>query len=255
MTTLLQVKEFLENVHATDSSFQFVNAFNNPHSWRGEYREIAFQSAYLLTSDEMLECIERAIAEKFYGGKGGEYRCFYCLNSDGHLEAGGPGCYTETAMEDFTERFEAMKAEWKEHRIAATEDAPKKPNKRKTKAEKQAEIERFRKEEKEKQLAEFKANYQTNLLQLLAKFADLNWSVKSNGTSFKLIDSKVEFPIVLPDELTVREAENFLESMDKLECQCILALARLETERQRAEKTLAALNKLSKEEKELLGLA
>jgi hypothetical protein len=259
MTTLLAVKEFLENVQATDPNFEFVNAFNNPHSWRGEYSEIAFQSAYLLTSADMLECVDRAITEKFYGWKGGEYN--YCLDKHCHIEAGGPGCYTETALRDFAERLEAMKEEWAEYiasGVVVTEDAPKKPKKRKTKAEKQAEIEQFRKEEKEKQLAEFKANYQTKLLQLLAKYTSLTWVVKSNGKSFDLLcgnsDILIDFPIILPDELTVREAEKILESMDDLDYECNRELARVEEERQRAEKKLVALNKLSKEEREILGL-
>jgi hypothetical protein len=42
--------------------------------------------------------------------------------------------------------------------------------------------------------------------------------------------------------------------MDDLDYECNRELARVEEERQRAEKKLVALNKLSKEEREILGL-
>jgi hypothetical protein len=255
MTTLHEVKEFLEIVQETDSSFQFVNAFNNPHSWRGIYNEVAFQTEMLMTSDEMLHCVKRALTETFFGWKGGEYG--YCLDNHCHLEAGGTGCYTETAMEDFTERFEAMKVEWKAHRITTTEDAPKKTKKpRITKAEKQAAAEKYRKEQQEKESAEFRSTYQHNLLSLIADHMTMGWRVLVDNGEFKFDSTSTEktFPVVLPDEMTYREIRDFGEAMEDVRYSIDKAIEQLREQEIVIAKKQAALSKLTKEERELLGV-
>jgi hypothetical protein len=254
MTTLREVKEFLEIVQETDSSFQFVTAFSNPHSWRCIYNEVAFQTESLLTSDEMLKCVKRALTETFCGWKGGEYG--YCLDNHCHLEAGGIGCCTETAMEDFTERFEAMKAEWKAHRITTNEDTPKKTKKpRITKAEKQAAAEKYHKEQQEKEAAEFRSTYQHNLLSLIADNLTMGWRVLVDDGEFKFDSTSTEktFPVVLPDEITYREIRDFVGAMEYVRYSIDEAIEQLREQEITFAKKQAVLSKLTKEERELLG--
>lgn len=47
--------------------------FNNPHSYRGYYDELAFEPAENITVGEMLKAAEGALGQTFTGYKGGEY--------------------------------------------------------------------------------------------------------------------------------------------------------------------------------------
>jgi len=47
--------------------------FNNPHSYRGYYNNLAFESTVGVTVKQMLEDCSAAMSSSFVGWKGGEY--------------------------------------------------------------------------------------------------------------------------------------------------------------------------------------
>lgn len=47
--------------------------FNNPHSYRGYYEDLAFEPAENVTVGEMLDAARSALGKTFEGYKGGDY--------------------------------------------------------------------------------------------------------------------------------------------------------------------------------------
>jgi hypothetical protein len=180
MTTLREVQAFLQTV---DTDFVFSIGFRSPHSWRGVYSEVAFQSRPSVGPRCMLDAIEEATSKTFEGWKGGEYS--YNLDNHGHLEAGGEGYYTETAEEEFTTVFQAMKLEWFDHKMK-TEQKPA----RKTAAQKRAEAQAARDLELQQMKTEFAETYESRLLKLVHAYMSeygLNVSAYSNSFQFSNI--------------------------------------------------------------------
>lgn len=50
-----------------------VKGFNNPHSYRGYYDELAFEPCDDTTVGEMLDCANEALGTTYEGWKGGDY--------------------------------------------------------------------------------------------------------------------------------------------------------------------------------------
>lgn len=67
---LAHLIEFLEK---QDSDTPVKMGFNNPHSYRGYYSELAFEPCENTTVGEMLECAKSANGATYHGWKGGEY--------------------------------------------------------------------------------------------------------------------------------------------------------------------------------------
>jgi hypothetical protein len=66
-----ELQEFLEHY----PRHQVVErGFNNPHSYRGFYDQVAFEWCEQTTVGDMLDCVDKALSETFYGYKGGEFR-------------------------------------------------------------------------------------------------------------------------------------------------------------------------------------
>lgn len=65
-----QLRSFLEKY---PSDRMVENGFDNPHSYRGYYDQVAFEPCYNTTVGEMLECVNKALSESFYGWKGGVF--------------------------------------------------------------------------------------------------------------------------------------------------------------------------------------
>jgi hypothetical protein len=259
MTTLNEVKIFLESV---DPTYVFSLGFNHPHSWRGYYSEVSFEPAYGHRAGDMLYSIDKAVSETFDGWKGGEYT--YNLDNDAHLEAGGFGCYTETAAEDFTAMFEQMKNEWKAFNRDRVIIAPSttKPEvkkmatkKRETAAQKRERLAAERAESLTLDYKLFREQYQSRLLQLVQLTLKVQPQMMStSGDAFKFTFEWTEpmlFPVTLSagDEVLALKAELEMAEED---------VALLYEEQRLAEdrfaKKQAALSKLTQEEKELLGL-
>ena len=50
------------------------HGFHNPHSYRGDYYDLAFEPATDITIAEMLEAAESAVGATYQGRKGGDFR-------------------------------------------------------------------------------------------------------------------------------------------------------------------------------------
>lgn len=67
--------DFKKHIESFDNGTEFKYGISEPFSWRGSYDEVAFSIVEEpMTKEAILENIEKAYTEKFYGYKGGEYR-------------------------------------------------------------------------------------------------------------------------------------------------------------------------------------
>ena len=70
----MELKEFKDHIESTEKGKQFNYGISKPFSWRGSYNEVAFEILEQpMTRKEILDNIELAYTEIFYGYKGGEY--------------------------------------------------------------------------------------------------------------------------------------------------------------------------------------
>lgn len=66
--------DFKNHISAFPVGTIFDYGISEPFSWRGIYAEVAFKMLdQPMTREEILENIEKAYTETFYGHKGGEY--------------------------------------------------------------------------------------------------------------------------------------------------------------------------------------
>ena len=71
----MQLQEFKQYIENFDMGTTFNYGISKPFSWRGSYDEVAFALVEeSMTREQVLENIELAYTETFYGYKGGEYR-------------------------------------------------------------------------------------------------------------------------------------------------------------------------------------
>ena len=70
---LFQLIKYLEK-HNRDKVV--VLGFNNPHSYRGHYEELAFEPVPRVTIGEMLACARGALDRTFTGYKGGDFTMY-----------------------------------------------------------------------------------------------------------------------------------------------------------------------------------
>lgn len=68
--TLGELEAFLKKL---PTSMNVTNGFTNPHSYRGNYEEVAFAPAFNVCVGEMLSCVEKALTQSFRGYKGGYF--------------------------------------------------------------------------------------------------------------------------------------------------------------------------------------
>lgn len=67
------LKELIEYLKSKDPSTKVKVGFNNPHSYRGYYEDLAFEPCNDTTIGEMLNCAEQAQGKEFEGWKGGMF--------------------------------------------------------------------------------------------------------------------------------------------------------------------------------------
>jgi hypothetical protein len=247
-TTLREVKDFLETV---DGSFTFSFGFDEPHSWRGQYCEVSFTTAHNVTAPHVLSSIDEAVTDTFEGWKGGYYK--YGLADVGHLEAGGAGCYTEDADQEFDAVFQQMKTEWTMYKMKT--ETKQKPA-RKTAAQKRAEVQAARAAEFNKLYTEFAAAYESRLLKLVHAYMSeysVSVSVYEDTFTFSRPDRAVTqtLPVTLPELYDFVDISTEIESAE-------FTLTKIKEDRRLMEereiKKSALLARLTDEEKELLGL-
>jgi hypothetical protein len=88
--TLLELKQYFEN---QKEGKVFNYSLSEPFSWRGIYAEVAFDLLHKkATREEILDTIDLAYTQKFYGYKGGTFR--YNDYTEIHFEKDS-GCYTD----------------------------------------------------------------------------------------------------------------------------------------------------------------
>tara|TARA_R110002012_G_scaffold185098_1_gene351687 strand:- start:1294 stop:1629 length:336 start_codon:yes stop_codon:yes gene_type:complete len=51
----------------------FKEGFSNPHSYRGDYYELAVEPTFDVTREEMLACLQSVLNTELEGYKGGEF--------------------------------------------------------------------------------------------------------------------------------------------------------------------------------------
>lgn len=91
--TLGELIEALENFHPARHS---PLGFGNPHSYRGDYSELAFEPAPAATVADMLAVAKSALGRTFEGWKGGDYvmdehtPVWFALEGHGNGETIGP---------------------------------------------------------------------------------------------------------------------------------------------------------------------
>ncbi|KQX43526.1 hypothetical protein ASD97_25985 [Streptomyces sp. Root63] len=67
------LEDLIEMLESTDSNTVVKNGFNHPHSYRGFYRDLAFEPARNVRVEDMLADARSALGETFEGWKGGDY--------------------------------------------------------------------------------------------------------------------------------------------------------------------------------------
>jgi len=70
----MNLKELIDFLEACDPDHKPLVGFARPHSYRGDYAQIAFEPARDVTVREMLDDAKAAHGKTFSGYKGGEYK-------------------------------------------------------------------------------------------------------------------------------------------------------------------------------------
>lgn len=67
------LKELIEKLEKEDPKKIIPLGFDRPHSYRGYYRDLAFEPIYNISVEEMLKCAKEALGSTYSGYKGGDY--------------------------------------------------------------------------------------------------------------------------------------------------------------------------------------
>jgi hypothetical protein len=89
---------------------------------------------------------------------------------------------------------------------------------------------------------------------MIADHMTMNCRVLLDNNEFKFDALAKTFPVVLPDEMSYREIVDFVESMEDVRRSLNKAIKQLREQEILIAKKQSALSKLTKEERELLGL-
>lgn len=81
--------EYIEKLESMDPEIAVEVGLGNPHSWRGNYSELAFETVPNTTIGEMLDEAKSALGKTFYGYKGGKFRM--SKYSDVHVDNNDQG--------------------------------------------------------------------------------------------------------------------------------------------------------------------
>jgi hypothetical protein len=69
----MTLDELITALKAEDPSKRLPLGFSNPHSWRGDYCQLAFEPTADVTVGEMLADARAALGSTYEGWKGGQY--------------------------------------------------------------------------------------------------------------------------------------------------------------------------------------
>ncbi|MFD9249595.1 hypothetical protein [Streptomyces bottropensis] len=73
MEQTVNLEELITALEATDPNRIVACGFSNPHSYRGDYMDLAFEPATDISVGEMLDAARSALGATFQGWKGGEF--------------------------------------------------------------------------------------------------------------------------------------------------------------------------------------
>lgn len=236
-----------------NNDFVFTDGFNKAHCYRGYYNEVAFEPAKFVSLAEIKTSLNAAMFETFVAWKGGEYE--YDESTQVNLSLIG------VCNNDDAENFEKLVSIMLNEYFDADQSAePKK--KRKTKAQKQAEAELQQYAEREKAWEEFKAEYPTRFAALLFDFhkfsaTDYNLDVVRTednyefcwGTSWNR--KSVDLKPVPPSQ----QSWEYLYGLEAAEAAIQEERDRIAEAERKQRLRQAALDKLTAEEKQVLGFA
>lgn len=69
----MNLKELIARLEREPPAKRLKHGFNNPHSYRGDYFELAFDPVENITVGEMLAAAKEALGSTYQGWKGGEF--------------------------------------------------------------------------------------------------------------------------------------------------------------------------------------
>lgn len=69
----MMLEDLIKALEAENPAKVLPDGFTNPHSWRGDYMQLAFEPAKNVTVGQMLADAKGALGKTFTGYKGGAY--------------------------------------------------------------------------------------------------------------------------------------------------------------------------------------
>ena len=69
----MTLEELIKILEKAPQNLKVPKGFNNPHSWRGSYDELAFEPVENVLVSEMLADAKSAVGKTYTGYKGGEF--------------------------------------------------------------------------------------------------------------------------------------------------------------------------------------
>ena len=69
----MNLEQLIEILETKDPNIILRRGFNNPHSYRGYYEQLAFEIVEDISIGDMLECAKDALNNIYEGYKGGSY--------------------------------------------------------------------------------------------------------------------------------------------------------------------------------------
>lgn len=92
----MSLEDVIAALEAVDPTWVVPHGFTNPHSYRGDYTELAFEPATNITVGEMLAAARSAVGAVYKGYKGGEFEmgvlseCWIATYGDSSEDLLGP---------------------------------------------------------------------------------------------------------------------------------------------------------------------
>jgi len=74
------LEELIDRLKKEDPNTRVPVGFHNPHSYRGDYFQVAFEPVENVTIGEMLECAKEALGTTYTGYKGGNFTMHGCTH-------------------------------------------------------------------------------------------------------------------------------------------------------------------------------
>ena len=87
----MTLNDYITRLEQADPTLTVPIGLGDPHSWRGDYAEMAFEPVRDTTVGEMLAAARSALGATYQGYKGGEY----LMTGDTTIHVDSYGCWTD----------------------------------------------------------------------------------------------------------------------------------------------------------------